>query len=241
MNIVGLDVGSTTAKAVWIKNGEIFFEITNTHNWRSLVDNIKRDLKNVKIISTGYFRKRVEHDFTVTEITASIYGVKKLLNKDVDVIVDIGGQDTKVIDVRKNDFKMNDRCSAGTGAFFELIANYFKIDIEDLGRLHFSSERFPKINSTCSVFALSEIVSKLVEGYSKEEIIRGLNFSFAERIIQMIPKDAKKIALIGGVAKNSGLVDAFSRYFEVYVPKNPQIVNAYGCIVYYEERLKDSE
>ncbi len=235
MNIVGLDVGSTTAKAVWLKNGKISFKIVSTHNWRSLIEEVKKELGDVKIVSTGYFRKKVEHDFTITEITASIYGVKDLLRRDIDAIVDIGGQDTKVVDVKRNDFKMNDKCSAGTGAFFELVANYFKIDVKELGKLHFASKKVPKINSTCSVFALSEIVSKLVEGYSKEDIIRGLHFSFINRIIPMIPKDAKKIALIGGVAKNAGIVDAFSRYFKVYVPKEPQIVNAYGCIAYYEK------
>jgi len=113
-----------------------------------------------------YYFNRVFQEFgphraSVTEITAAIYGVRHYF-PDAQVIVDIGGQDTKVIDIKKNNFTINDKCSAGTGAFLEFVANYFKIGLKELGSLHGMAKRVPAINNTCGVFALSEMISQLV-------------------------------------------------------------------------------
>ncbi|MEM2925003.1 MAG: acyl-CoA dehydratase activase [Methanocellales archaeon] len=230
--LIGIDVGSISAKGIYYSNGTYTWQVVDTHNWRELLANRK---KGDIVIATGYFRKKVPCDETVTEITSAIYGVRHFLKTEVEVIVDIGGQDTKVIDLRSNDFRMNDKCSAGTGAFLELIARYFDLKVEDLEKYHFKVEKYAEINSTCSVFALSEIVSKLVEGYSKEEIIKGVHFAFANRIAQLIPSDAEKIALIGGIVRNRGVVDALEKVLNktAYVPSYPQIVNAIGAVEYY--------
>jgi predicted CoA-substrate-specific enzyme activase len=226
--VIGLDVGSTTAKMVWIEDGEIKFRITESHNWKDLL----KGIENEDIISTGYFRKSVPHKESVTEITAAQFGVKHYY-PDVDVIVDIGGQDTKVIDIRKNQFIINDKCSAGTGAFLEFVANYFKIDLKDLGSLHSRAKRVPQINNTCGVFAVSEMISQLVAGYSKEEVIAGMHYAFARRISFMIP-EAKTIVLIGGAVKNNGMVSALRDILkkEILIPDEPQIVNALGALEY---------
>ncbi len=229
--MIGLDVGSTTAKTVWIEDGEIKYRITAAHDWKELV----KGYEEKDIISTGYFRHSVPHRASVTEITAAQFGVKHYY-PDVDVIVDIGGQDTKVIDVRKNQFIINDKCSAGTGAFLEFVANYFKIDLKDLGSLHSMAKRIPQINNTCGVFAVSEMISQLVAGYSKEEVIAGMHYAFARRISFMIP-EAKTIVLIGGAVKNSGMVSALRDILkkEILIPDEPQIVNALGALEYYSE------
>ncbi|MCZ7398836.1 MAG: acyl-CoA dehydratase activase [Candidatus Methanoperedens sp.] len=229
--MIGLDVGSTTAKMVKIEDGEIKYRITETHNWKDLV----KGCEEKDIISTGYFRHSVPHRASVTEITAAQFGVKHYY-PDVDVIVDIGGQDTKVIDIRKNQFIINDKCSAGTGAFLEFVANYFKIDLKDLGSLHSRAKRIPQINNTCGVFAVSEMISQLVAGYSKEEVIAGMHYAFARRISFMIP-EAKTIVLIGGAVKNEGMVCALRDILkkEILIPDEPQIVNALGALEYYSE------
>ncbi len=227
--MIGLDVGSTTAKIVRIVDGEIEYKITSTHNWKELVKGEnKKD-----IVSTGYFRHSIPHRASVTEITAAIYGVRHYFPK-AEVVVDIGGQDAKVIDVRSNNFIINDRCSAGTGAFLEFVANYFKIDMKDLSRLHFRAKRIPEINNTCGVFAISEMISQLVAGYSKEEVIAGMHYAFARRISFMIP-EAETIVLIGGTAKNKGMVSALRNILkkEILMPPEPQIVNALGALEYY--------
>lgn len=227
--MIGLDVGSTTAKIVSIENGKVRYRITSTHNWRDLVDGIEKE----EIISTGYFRNSVPRRASITEITAAIYGVRHYFF-DVDVIVDIGGQDTKVIEVKKNNFLINDKCSAGTGAFLEFVAGYFKLELNDLSRLHMKARRIPEINNTCGVFAISEMISQLVAGYSKEEVIAGMHYAFARRISFMIP-DAEKVVLIGGTVKNEGMVTALREVLkkELLIPEEPQIINALGALKYY--------
>jgi predicted CoA-substrate-specific enzyme activase len=227
--MIGLDVGSTTAKKVSIEDGKIKYQITGTHNWKDLILGIDGN----DIISTGYFRNTVPHRASVTEITAAIYGVRHYF-PDADVIVDIGGQDTKVIDVRKNNFIINDKCSAGTGAFLEFVANYFKIEITEMGSYHSRAKRIPAINNTCGVFALSEMISQLVAGYTQEEVIAGMHYAFARRISFMIP-EAESLVLIGGTVKNKGMVSALSNILKkkVLVPDEPQIVNALGALKYY--------
>ncbi len=227
--MIGLDVGSTTAKKVWIEDGDVRYRIVGTHNWKELVEGVKGE----DIISTGYFRNTVPHRSSVTEITAAIYGIRHYF-RDVDVIVDIGGQDTKVIDTRNNNFIINDKCSAGTGAFLEFVANYFKIELSELGRLHKNAKRIPDINNTCGVFALSEMISQLVAGYTKEEVIAGMHYAFARRISFMIPR-AETIAVIGGTAKNEGMMSALRDILkvEIVVPDEPQIINALGALKYF--------
>jgi len=227
--MIGLDVGSSTAKKVSIEDGEIKYKITGTHNWKDLITGTDGN----DIISTGYFRNSVPHRSSVTEITAAIYGVQHYF-PDADVIVDIGGQDTKVIDVRKNNFIINDKCSAGTGAFLEFVANYFKIDIKELGSFHNMAKRIPPINNTCGVFALSEMISQLVAGFSREEVIAGMHYAFARRISFMIPA-GETLVLIGGTVKNTGIVSALRDILrkEVLVPEEPQIMNALGALKYH--------
>jgi predicted CoA-substrate-specific enzyme activase len=227
--MIGLDVGSTTAKKVSIVDGEIEYQITGTHNWKDLIIGID----GADIISTGYFRNLVPHRASVTEITAAIFGVRHYF-PDADVIVDIGGQDTKVIDVKKNNFIINDKCSAGTGAFLEFVANYFKIELRELGSFHSRAKRIPQINNTCAVFALSEIISQLVAGFAQEEVIAGMHYAFARRISFMIP-EAETLVLIGGTVKNKGMLSALQDILqkEIQVPDEPQIVNALGALKYY--------
>jgi len=231
MTLYGFDVGSRTAKRFNSENGEVL--ITDSHDWKELLPD------DGDVVSTGYFRKEVPNIFNLTEITAAIYGVAYLLNTEVDVILDIGGQDTKVIDTTTNEFRMNDKCSAGTGTFLEFIADYLGLELEEMGKYHFQANKTAKINSTCSVFAHTETISKLVEGYSKEEVVKGIHFAFAKRISQMIPKDSYSIALIGGAAKNPGVVDALNNVLEgdLMIPENPQIVNAIGAVQYYISKL----
>jgi len=227
--MIGLDLGSTTAKKVSIEDGEIEYQITGIHNWKDLITGIDGN----DIISTGYFRNSAPHRSSVTEITAAIYGVKHYF-PDVDVIVDIGGQDTKVIDVKKNNFIINDKCSAGTGAFLEFVANYFKIELQDLGSFHSRAKRIPAINNTCAVFALSEMISQLVAGFTPEEVIAGMHYAFARRISFMVP-GAQTLVLIGGAVKNKGMLSALKDILqtEILVPDEPQIVNALGALKYY--------
>lgn len=226
----GIDAGSTTAKRVSL-TPELSYTITESRNWRELI----RDIPPENIISTGYFRHSIPHRIAVTEITAAILGVQHYF-EDAEVIVDIGGQDTKVIDLRDNSFILNDKCSAGTGAFLEFIAHYFGMSIEELSNTQ-KTTRCVNINNTCSVFALSEIISHLVEGYTQEEVISGVHQAFAQRIAHMLP-EATSIVLIGGTAQNRGITTALAEILGIkpHIPPHPQIINALGALKYAEER-----
>ena len=245
--IIGLDLGSTTAKFAEIEfsgtRDEFWLLIKDSRllpssQWKELVASLESLGK--PIITTGYFRKQVASAvLNVTEITTAKEGVSYFV-PGFDVVVDIGGQDIKLFDARTNDFRLNDKCSAGTGAFFEFVAQYFAVPVASLSKLHFKAGRHPSFNSTCTVFALSEMISRLVEGYTREEIIRGLHFAFGEKIAALIP-DCEKIALIGGVALNEGVANVLRTITnkDVVVPANCQFMNAMGAAIYGWKKLDD--
>jgi predicted CoA-substrate-specific enzyme activase len=234
--MIGLDVGSTTAKIVLLHDGKVTqSNVVPSHRWQELLD---ADIDETQIISTGYFRKKVPHRAAITEITAAKLGVKYNF-PETQVIVDIGGQDTKVIDLRNNSFLINDKCSAGTGAFLELAAHYFDIPVASLGELHNRVQKGALINHTCGVFAISEMISQLVKGYTMEEVVHGIHQAFARRISQMIPY-SENVTMIGGTVLNTGIVDAMNSILnsKIEVPPEPQMINALGAALYGEKVLK---
>jgi len=215
--MIGIDVGSTNIK---IYDGKKFkkYPIFKLNELLESYNN------NDSIFATGYFRKKFKNN--ITEITAAIYGIYK---KNVDIIIDVGGQDIKIIDTRTLEFIMNDKCGAGTGLFLQTIATYLNIDVEDFGKYYVEEPLV--LNNTCAVFSISEIVNYLVKGYSIGEIIASVNHTIAKKVNDIIPFEYETVVLIGGVAKNQ----SFVRYFKeisgkkIHVPENPQFINAIGA------------
>jgi predicted CoA-substrate-specific enzyme activase len=231
--MIGLDLGSTRAKAVRVVDGEVTErrEVPSPR-WRELLELAEgEDL----VASTGYFRHQVEGAEAITELTAARWGVRRVA-PDAEVIVDIGGQDTKVQDLRTNRFVLNDKCSAGTGAFLELVASYFGRDVSDLAEMAEGAERPAVINSTCAVFAMSEMVSRLVGGASHADVVAGMHKAFARRVADMVP-EAERVVVVGGGARNEGLVREISSVLaiDVLVPPNPSYINAVGATLYTSE------
>lgn len=232
---IGLDLGSTYTKLVELEGNEIVRKaITRTAKNRDLIPSI-----NGNLCTTGYFRKLVKSDFTITEITAAMLGARHYF-PDCEVVIDIGGQDIKVVDLRDNRFYINDKCSAGTGAFFEFILEYLGLEFDALNNADEGCRIY--LNNTCTVFALSEIISYLANGAKPEDVIASLNTAFAKKVAEIVPT-ASRVVLIGGVAKNKGFVEAFRRTInsEVFVPEDPQIVNALGAAKYAHERKRMEE
>jgi len=235
---IGLDLGSTTAKYVLLEHGVIKDkQLVRSHQWKGFVDrNVPEERKDV--FSTGYFRKNVESELAITEITAAKAGASFVFpDVDIDVILDIGGQDTKVIEVKTNRFIMNDKCSAGTGAFLEFTAKYFDIPLEDLNVMQEKARDPVEINNTCGVFAISEMISHLVNGRDRADVIAGMHLAWAKRIAQLLPEEGmSNIVVIGGGARNIGVC----KYLEqelgggvfIMIPKEPDLVNAVGAVVY---------
>jgi predicted CoA-substrate-specific enzyme activase len=228
--VIGLDLGSTRAKLVKVVDGEVVErrEVPSPR-WSELMEGIG---EGEVLATTGYFRHQVPGAKAITELTAARWGVRGLV-PEAEVIVDVGGQDTKAQDLRTNRFVLNDKCSAGTGAFLELVASYFGVGVEELARLHGQAGEPAEINQTCAVFAMSEMVSQLVAGRTREDVVAGMHRAFARRIAELVP-EAERVVLIGGGARNGGLVQELTAILEteVHVPEHPEYVNAMGAVAY---------
>jgi predicted CoA-substrate-specific enzyme activase len=250
MVVAGLDIGSLTIKVVILEDKEIKdFTIMSTAAGINkltrdcLEMTLKKSGNNFKdlsaIVATGYGRINIPFACkSITEITCHALGAN-WLNPDTRTVIDIGGQDSKVISVDKSgqvvDFVMNDKCAAGTGRFLEVMAQALGIKTEELGAESLKSRKKISISSMCTVFAESEVISLIAEGCAKEDIIRGLHEAISNRICSMANRLRLEniITLTGGVAKNIGMVYSLKKRLKakVYVPYEPQIVGALGAAI----------
>jgi (R)-2-hydroxyacyl-CoA dehydratese activating ATPase len=187
------------------------------------------------VVATGYGRNRVAFaDTTITEITCHARGVLHLV-PETRTIVEIGGQDSKVILLeggRVRDFSMNDRCAAGTGRFLEVVASRLGVDLPTLGELSRRSERPSVISSTCVVFAETEIVGLLAEGVTAPDIAAGVQAAIASRVATMAGRAlTPPVCFTGGVALQAGMIRALETTlsFSVRVPAEPQFTGALGA------------
>jgi predicted CoA-substrate-specific enzyme activase len=248
MITAGIDVGSVSTEMVILKDGEragsVIMETGS--NSRDAVERVcacaleEAGLDRAAIdfiVTTGYGRKSSDIvDLSVTELSCHARGAWQIDSR-VRMVVDIGGQDSKVIRVGENgksvDFVMNDKCAAGTGRFLEIIAKALELQVSDLGELALQTDDSITISSMCAVFAESEVVSLIAEGHPKELIIAGVLDSIASRVSGMAHRVglAEPAMLTGGVAQNSGMKRAIERSLgmELVVPDEPQIVGAYGA------------
>ena len=191
------------------------------------------------VVSTGYGRYSVAFsDKKVTEIICHARGANFLL-PSVRTIVDIGGQDSKVIaldgDGNVTNFVMNDKCAAGTGRFIEVMANVLEVRLEEMGEVSLTSESPCTVSSTCTIFAESEVVSLRAQGEPRENLIAGIHKAIASRVAVMGKSIGftKDVAFTGGVAKNVGvkkfLADTIG--LEIVIPQEPQIIGALGAAI----------
>ena len=179
------------------------------------------------MVTTGYGRTAIsDGDKSITEITCHARGAH-FLNPEVRTVIDIGGQDSKVIRLDENgavaNFVMNDKCAAGTGRFLDVMARVLEVEVSDLGRLGAMSKKQVGISSTCTVFAESEVISQLSMGTDKCDIIAGIHRSVAHRVtglahrIGVVPD----VVMTGGVAQNQGVVDALEAELGVKIYTSP--------------------
>jgi len=189
------------------------------------------------LVATGYGRERVpDRSRSVTEITCHARGAFHLF-PHTQLVLDVGGQDCKAIGLdgggRVVEFAMNDKCAAGTGRFFEMMAGALEVDLDDFGALALEAEARAPISSVCTVFAESEVISLVAEGERVENILAGLCRAAAERVYRLAQQVglAKRITLSGGVAKNAGFRAALEELLgvKVEVPEEPQLVGALGA------------
>lgn len=191
-----------------------------------------------RIVATGYGRDALTcADFAVTEITCHAHGVRHQRN-DAMTIVDIGGQDSKIIRLEEGgtvrDFVMNDRCAAGTGRFLEVVTERLAVKLADLGKLAGRARRPVAISSTCVVFADTEIIGLLAAGAAPADIVAGVRKSIAIRIATMVGRNATApIVFTGGVAVIPGMAKALESAIghPVHVARHPQLTGALGAAI----------
>lgn len=246
MITLGLDIGSVAAKGVLLHKNLRYNTVIPT-GWspldsgHALIDNLLKsaqiDEKQVDgIVVTGYGRAiHQAHNKTATEIKCHARGVAELY-PEVRTIIDIGGQDSKVIKVNDRgkviDFAMNDKCAAGTGRFLQVMANALGMDVSELGNAEDLTASV-KINSMCTVFAESEMVNLLAQGTSRSGIIAGLHASIGQRVAAMVKRIGiiEQVIFTGGVAINPGVKRALEKElgYKVLVPTECQFTGALGA------------
>lgn len=240
----GVDVGSTTWKGVAIdgRGAIIHSHIEATHP--RIEEQTERLLAKLRaatesdapVGATGYGRKRVRAAKALTEITCHARGAFSLVNH-AGVLIDMGGQDTKIIrigdrgDVR--DFSMNDKCAAGTGRFLEIILGRLQVPYDDVTAQVRGAQRPIAVSSTCTVFAESEVISLVAQGEPLGGILKGLHQSLAKRVSSLAGAIAPeaRVYMSGGVALNATMVEALAAALDhpVSVLPSPQLVGALGA------------
>lgn len=238
MLYAGIDVGSTTSKCVLLREKEIVGS--------ALVDRgigtggpeiaYADALASAGVfagdiaccVATGYGRASWKGaDATVSELTAHGLGSHYLF-PDARTVIDIGGQDAKVIELdgsgRMVNFVMNDKCAAGTGRFLEVMANVLRIPIGELEVMAARAERAAPISSTCTVFAESEVISQLAAGTPVPDVVAGICASVASRVAALARRVGVKeqVCMSGGVARNGGVRRALEQALGVPIVHSPQ-------------------
>jgi len=258
MVCAGIDIGSVTSKAVIMdETGKIldFTLLSTTYDRKqSGVNVLKQALEKAALsstalkrtVATGYGRRSLSDcDKVLPEIICHAKGTRVLF-PTTRTIIDIGGQDSKVIELDDegniSKFEMNDKCAAGTGRFLEVLTErILNLSLEELGPLSLKCRNPCVLSSICTVFAESEIISYLSENKNKEDIICGMNKAIAKRVVGMgiagQIKYEKPVVFSGGVAKNIGVVKAIEDEIgqQVIVPEEPQITAALGAAIFAQD------
>jgi len=245
----GIDAGSRAIKVVLIDGESVGVVASGTLPQGVKNDDLAQELFDrllsdsgltrqdvARIVATGYGRNGISiADATITEITCHARGVRHLL-PDARTIVEIGGQDSKLLRLNPDgtvyDFAMNDRCAAGTGRFLEVVADRLEVDLHELGEMAARSKRPAAISSMCIVFAETEIIGLLASGAAPEDVVAGVQRSIVTRISSMVGRTlTPPVVFTGGVALVSGMERALESVLgeRVTIPPEPHLTGALGA------------
>ncbi len=241
---IGIDLGSRTIKLAVLKDGQL-------DSWKVVESSFKPHLQSQEllqaypaknIIATGYGRHLAKKHFAkgvITEIKAHALGAYHLF-PGCRTILDVGGQDSKVISLDANgkvsNFQMNDKCAAGTGKFLEMMAGSLGFELDEFGEAASLASNNLSIGSMCAVFAESEVVSLRNDGHSSADIARAVHISVVDRVAAMLERIgiSGELVFSGGVANNSCIAQLLEKKLgrPVFVPKVPDIVGALGAALH---------
>lgn len=259
---LGVDIGSVSINIILIDEEEnlIYKRYLRTQGKpiivlqegiKELIETIK-DIKIKGVGATGSGRELANIilgcDVVKNEITAhAISGIK--CNKDLQTIIEIGGQDSKIIIIREGivtDFAMNTVCAAGTGSFLDRQAARLDIKINDFGKLALNSKNPVRIAGRCAVFAESDMIHKQQLGHNQEDIVRGLCEAMVRNYLSNVGKGKEilgEVLFQGGVAANEGIKKAFedALNLDVIVPENYDVMGALGVAFLAKEEVQETK
>lgn len=258
---MGIDVGSTASKCVILKDGKDIVAKslvpvgTGTSGPARAIAEVlqgagmKREEMDF-VLATGYGRNSLDGlaDLQMSELSCHAKGATFLF-PEVRTVIDIGGQDVKVIEIESGmmrNFVMNDKCAAGTGRFLDVMARVLEVKVEELGTLGDRSTKDVGISSTCTVFAESEVISQLAAGTDKCDIINGIHKSVAGRVGGLCNRVGVRdmVVMTGGVAQNHGIVKALQAQLQHEIHTSPltQYNGALGAALFaYNKALKKQQ
>ncbi len=254
---LGIDVGSTASKCIMLKDGKeivaksLIHVGAGTTGPQRAIDAVLQEAGMKRedvsfVLATGYGRNSLEGfaDHQMSELSCHAKGASFLF-PEVRTVIDIGGQDVKVLRVENGamtNFQMNDKCAAGTGRFLDVMARILEVDVNDLGTLGAQSTKYVGISSTCTVFAESEVISQLSADTDKRDIINGIHMSVAGRVAGLAHRVGvqDQVVMTGGVAQNSGVVKALEDQLGHKVHTSPltQYVGALGAALFAYKKCK---
>ena len=254
---LGIDIGSTASKCVIMADGKDIVAKAlipvgaGTSGPQRAINAVLEEAGMKRedmdyILATGYGRNSLEDfaDHQMSELSCHAKGASYLF-PEVRTVIDIGGQDVKVMRVENGamtNFQMNDKCAAGTGRFLDVMARILEVDVNDLGTLGAQSTKYVGISSTCTVFAESEVISQLANDTDKRDIINGIHQSVAGRVAGLAHRVGvqDQVVMTGGVAQNMGVVKALEDQLNHKVHTSPltQYVGALGAALFAYKRCK---
>lgn len=258
MIVAGVDIGSTTSKAVILQDLKILsYSLipTDADSFGSARKAVEQALEKVEGLDRGDIRCTVATGYgrdiasiaseTVTEISCHARGANWFF-PSVRTVLDMGGQDCKAIRCDGSgklvNFAMNDKCAAGTGRFLEVMVRVMDVPLDTMGALSLQAKEEVKINSICAVFAKSEVTALLRRGLDKASVLSGLHTAISNRVYNLLRRVGvePEFVITGGIARNIGVVKRMEEKvgLKALLPDEPQIVGALGAALFARDRLE---
>jgi (R)-2-hydroxyacyl-CoA dehydratese activating ATPase len=253
-SIAGIDIGSRSIELVVLNGNDPAYQVRlpTTFDPLAQCERLMREVTAGRVVATGYGRKlfadsmKTANVTSITEIQAYALGARFLF-PEVRTVLDIGGQDTKVISLMPNGkvakFEMNDHCAAGTGKFLEFMATALQVPLESFGEFALGSDKRIQINSMCTVFAESEATSLMARGESAENIAMGLHLAIVQRTLAMLRRVGIEPPLVfaGGVAHNVCVRKMIEEQLgqALLISENPDMVGALGAALFGKMLAQD--
>lgn len=255
--VLGIDIGSYSSKGVCLEGQNLLgssdclsggdYEQTAERIREELLHQSRKSEKDISwVVATGFGSKLVSYaNETKTEIVCLAKGISSF-SSTVRTVIDIGDLYTKIVRMDGGggiyNFLLSGKCAGGSGRILQIIAKVLQIKLEEIGELSLKSQKKVDFHTGCAVFSESEAISRIAEGEKKEDLLAGLHRALAAQIYSLAMRIGveEEVALVGGGARDRGLVQAFQEVsgYEVIVPPNPHMITAFGAALLAKESVK---